>query len=298
MKVRNIFVFLAGLAMSATAFGQNFGNARPSREDLNQIRAEAREDINIAKRTAQRSPLLAKSSAPGSANLATIPSPYDDPDSFGNNVRFLGSLYAGTVYVYHSCDPQVLLDELGITLAGDDKCVVHNPPAAPMNQTQVLYDPAWEYTIPKNTLNNTLYVLTNNNPGYDANEIAGVPGIFTVYYQPVVTIVSTALNDPLAIDPSTGQPMNGQYTTSLTGSSLTTRSLSTGAGDFVSEYKSYGGVGSRGFSRSYWRAVGLPDSVINKLYNRKMSLRFGIRVRTTGSVSFGQFYYTMRMLGD
>lgn len=298
MKVRNVLVFAAMLAMAVTAFGQQrLSDGRLSREEMNQVRAEARAPITLAKKELSLSPSLgAKAASPNVANLATIPSPYDDPDSFGNNVKFLGSLYAGTVYIYHSCSAQVLQDELGLTLAADDKCIVHNPPSAPMNQTQVLYDPAWEYTIPKNTVSNTLYVMTNNNPGFDAFDANGNASNYTVFYSPVVTFVSTALNDPLAIDPSTGQPMNGQYTASLGGSTTLQRSLA--ANDFVSEYRSYASVGSRGFSRSYWRAVGLPDSVINKLFNRKMSLRFGIRVRAIGAVNFGQFYYSMRMLGD
>ncbi|HQZ82365.1 MAG TPA: hypothetical protein PLR83_04030 [Pyrinomonadaceae bacterium] len=298
MKVRNILVLAAMLAMSATTFGQQrLVDGRLSRDEMNQIRSEARAPITFAKKELSLAPSLgAKLASPNVANLATIPSPYDDPDSFGQNVKFFGSLYAGTVYIYHSCAPQVLLDELGLTLAADDKCIVHNPPSAPMNQTQVLYDPAWEYTIPKNTLSNTLYIVTNNNPGYDAFDANGNASPYTVLYSPVVTFVSTALNDPLAIDPSTGLPMNGQYTVSLNGTNLVNRTLA--ANDFVSEYKSYANVAGRGFSRSYWRAVGLPDSVINKLLSRKMSLRFGIRVRASGAVNFGQFYYTMRMLGD
>ena len=296
MNMRSILVFAAIAAMSVAAFGQQFGDGRLSSEELNQIRAEARQQIEIAKKSPLLSASLGAKAAPGAANLATIPSPYDDPDSFGNNVKFLGSLYAGTVYIYHSCSAQVLQDELGLTLAADDKCIVHNPPSAPKNQTQELYAPAWEYTLPKHTVSNTLYVMTNNNPGFDAFDANGNASNYTVFYSPVVTFVSTALNDPLAIDPSTGQPMNGQYTTSLSGSTTLQRSLA--ANDYASEYRSYASVSSRGFSRSYWRAVGLPESVINKIYNRKMSLRFGIRVRVIGAVNFGQFYYSMRMLGD
>ena len=49
-----------------------------------------------------------------STNVASIASPADfnDTASFGKNAKFLGSLYAGTLFVYRSCDPQILLDEL------------------------------------------------------------------------------------------------------------------------------------------------------------------------------------------
>ena len=46
--------------------------------------------------------------------------------------------------------------------------------------------------------------MTNNNPGFDAFDVNGNANNYTVFYTPVVTFVSTALNDPLAIDPSTG----------------------------------------------------------------------------------------------
>ncbi|KXK04190.1 MAG: hypothetical protein UZ17_ACD001000885 [Acidobacteria bacterium OLB17] len=178
MKIKDLFVLAAVFAMSAAAFGQaRFGDGRLSPEEMNQIRREAREPIEFAK----KNPLLApmsrtKIAVPNGSDLATIPSPYDDPDSFGQNVKFYGSLYAGTVYIYHSCDPQVLLNDLGLTLAADDKCIVHNPPSAPMNQTQVLYDPAWEYTIPKNTVSNTLYILTNNNPALTPRTRTAIQG--------------------------------------------------------------------------------------------------------------------------
>lgn len=301
MKTRNVLIFALMIASSTLAFGQDrnssVASSRIDKDELNRLRAEARQDINIAKMDPSGSPTqIGRSKNAVDGNFATIPSPYDDKDSFGTNVKFLGSLYAGTVYIYRSCDPQILLDEVMVTLAPDDKCLIHNPPSAPMNQTQIVYDPAWEYTIPKDTIQNVLYIMTNNNPGYDVSGNGTGVSTFMSNYSPVVTIVSDALNDPTALDPSTGQPMNGQYTVSLAPINLHTGTIQ--ANDFFSEYRSYANVPSRGFSRSYWKAVGLPNTVINKLFTRKMSLRFGIRVKVGGAVNLGQYYYTLRMLGN
>src|SRR4030095_8931185 len=73
-----------------------------------------------------------------SANMAMIASPADfnDTASFGKNAKFLGSLYAGTLYVFRSCDPQILLDEWQLTLAPDDHCIVHTS-TTPMTTTSV-----------------------------------------------------------------------------------------------------------------------------------------------------------------
>jgi len=111
-----------------------------------------------------------------SSNVAMIASPADfnDTASFGKNAKFLGSLYAGTLYVYRSCDPQILLDEIGLVLAADDHCVVHNS-TTPMSTTTV-FDPVWQITIPANSVDNVIYPMLNNTIGYDATPSVAPPG--------------------------------------------------------------------------------------------------------------------------
>lgn len=221
-------------------------------------------------------------------------SPYNDTDSFGKNVKFLGSLYAGTVYVYHTCDPVIFEQEMGVPLAPDDKCVAYTP-NTPGATTFEFYDPAWEIEIPKDTVENVVYPLLNNSIGFDSFT---TPGTFPVlfFYIPRVTIVSDALNDPAAINPATGLPMNGSYTTSLAGSR--TRQFNMATNDFMSDYENYGSVAGRGLSRAYFQALGLPNTVINKLFKKKMTLKFGIRGRASGPIDFAQFFFTYRLMGQ
>ena len=238
-----------------------------------------------------------------SANMAMIASPadYNDTASFGKNAKFLGSLYAGTLYVYRSCDSQILLDELGLVLAADDHCIVHNS-ATPMTTTSV-FDPVWQITIPANSVDNVIYPMLNNTVGYDAFSSAqGAPnngypaGFAFVRFSPVVTLESVALNDPLAINPTTGLPMNGSFTTTLPGTHV--KSFLVRDDDFISENDSYASVAGRGFSRTYFTALGLPQSVINNLFKKSMTLKFGIRADVNGPVQQAFFAYTFRLLGN
>ena len=238
----------------------------------------------------------------GSSNPAMIASPTDfnDTASFGRNAKFLGSLYAGTLYVYRSCDPQILLDEIGLVLAADDHCLVHNS-TTPLSTTSV-FDPVWQITIPGNTVDNVIYPMLNNTVGYDATPSSAPydngygAGFASVVYTPVVTIESTALNDPAAVHPTSGLPMNGSYTTALAGSRV--KGFVVGVDDFFSENDTYATVAGRGFSRTYFAALGLPTGVINNLFKRSMTLKFGIRADVNGPVQQAYFSYTFRLLGN
>jgi hypothetical protein len=236
------------------------------------------------------------------ANAAMLASPSDfnDTASFGKNVKFLGSLNAGTVFVYRNCDPQILLDEIQTTLAPDDHCIAHNS-VSPMSTTSV-FDPAWQITIPGNSVDNVIYPMLNNTVGYDA--FPSEPGFNNGYstgfafvrFSPVVTIESVALNDPNAIDPNTGLPMNGSFTTTLPGTRV--KSFFVGAEDFFSENDSYASVAGRGFSRTYFASLGLPQNVINQLFKKSMTLKFGIRADVNGPVQQAFFSYQFRLLGN
>ena len=285
---KTLFIlFVVLLAAVHVASGQKIKDLESLREASKAARQEAQDEKK------QWSTITALAS----------PADFNDTASFGKNAKFLGSLYAGTVYVYRSCDPQILFDELQLTLAADDHCIVHNS-TTPMVTTTV-FDPVWQITIPGNTVDNVIYPMLNNNIGYDATpSIAGPPssgngyfaGFAFVRFSPVVTIESVALNDPAAIDPATGSPMNGSYTATLAGTRV--RSFFVRDDDFISDNDSYASVAGRGFSRTYFAALGLPQSVINNLFKRSMTLKFGIRADVNGPVQHAFFSYQFRLLGN
>ena len=284
--MKNLISLIFAFAVcSQVSFGQK-ANLETLRTDVREKRKAA---IELNKET---------------LNAARVASPADfnDTDSFGNNAKFLGSLYAGTLYVYRSCDPQILLDEVGLVLAADDHCIPHNT-VTPMTVTSV-FDPVWQITIPANTVDNVIYPMLNNSVGYDAYPSSpGTPpgngyvtGFANFRFTPVVTIESTALNNPAAINPTTGLPMNGSYTTGLPGTRY--RGFIVGSDDFITDNDGYASVGGRGLSRTYFAALGLPQNVINQLFRRPMTLKFGIRADVSGPIQSAYFSYTFRLFGN
>lgn len=281
MKTKLFAALLFCVAFIPSVYAQKVRDLEAIKSEIRAARAEAiREKTEIIR---------------GAGNMRMAqPSDFYDTESFGKNAKFLGSLYAGTVYVYYSCDPTILENEVGLVLAADDKCIAYTPNTAPTPTTDY-FDPAWEITIPGKTVDNVIFPMLNNNPGYDSYD-TGTGSVVNLFYTPRVTIESDALNDPTAINPTTGLPMNGSFTTSLAGNK--TMFFTNEPGAAKSEYTGYASISGRGLSRSYFQALGLPNNVINKLFKKDMKLKFGIRVRVQGQVDFAQFYYTYRLLGN
>ena len=144
--------------------------------------------------------------------------------------------------------------------------------------------------------------MLNNNVGYDAFSAVSAPGNgygagFAFFrFTPVVTIESVALNDPAAVHPTTGLPMNGSYSASLAGTRV--RNFLVRDDDFISDNDSYASVAGRGFSRTYFASLGLPQGVINNLFRKTMTLKFGIRADVSGPIQQAFYSYQFRLLGN
>lgn len=215
-----------------------------------------------------------------------------EPDSFGRNVKFLGTAVTGVVYVYHSCDPAILLAEAGVTLGTDDRCLVNAVGGASASGT---FSDLGRITIPGRSADNVIYFVLNNTISNDfQNPYAN--GLFVNFsFIPRLTIESAALNDPAAVDPNTGQPLNGVLTVSGFGSKTFFRTIPTGESEYYDDR--YSSAATRGFARSYFADLGLPQSVINNLYRQPMTIRLGMRV-SARNIYFGQYFYAMRLTGN
>ena len=214
-----------------------------------------------------------------------------EPDSFGKNVKFLGTAATGTVYVYRSCDAQILLDEMEITLGADDRCLVHTGGAT----SSATFSDLGRITIPGRTADNVVYFILNNTlSSQTQNDSAGGLPVLSSYV-PRLTIESAALNDPAALDPVTGQPLNGVLTISAFGSRVFNKTVP--AGDFEFFFDAYSSAATRGFARSYFADLGLPAAVVNNLYRQPMTIKLGMRV-VVQNVSFAQHSYAMRLTGN
>lgn len=271
-KLTIIALLVTALVQIATA--QNKQDAKQAREDIRKemaaIRAEQKEPVNA---------LLSVSDV-------------GEPDSFGKNVKFLGTARTGVVYVYLSCDPAVLLADLNLTLGPDDRCLAHTVGTGSVSGT---FNDLGRITIPGRSADNTIYFIINRTIDNEfqnafSNEI---PTFFA--FSPRLTIESTALNDPAAVDPTTGNPLNGVLTVSAFGTKIFNNSLHPGA--FETSYDQSSAAASTGFARTYFEALGLPTHVINQLYRRPMTIKLGMRVSVRG-VYFGQYLYSMRFTGN
>ncbi|MFN0140797.1 MAG: hypothetical protein ACKVQW_12025 [Pyrinomonadaceae bacterium] len=215
-----------------------------------------------------------------------------EADSFDKGVKFMGIAGSGVMYVYHSCDPAILLAELDLVLGPDDRCLAAPNPA--VTATATFVDIA-RINLPARANRNVLYMINNHSINWDFSN-AG-PGVINgqMSYSPRITIESDALNDPAAIDPNTNLPMNGSYTTTGNGSKFMNMSLQPST--FNNYVESYSRANTTGLSRHFFANLGLPTNVIDNLFNRPMTIRLGGRISVRG-VGFGQFLYSARFLGN
>ena len=215
-----------------------------------------------------------------------------EPDSFGKNAKFLGTAQTGIVYVYNSCDPAVLLADLGLTLGTDDRCL----PLPTLGQSvTATYNDIGRINFPKNSIDNVIYFIQSNLVNYELSNPNANQVFSNFSYSPSYTLVSDALLDPAAIDPNTGLPMNGSFTTGVGGGKVIVKTYPANSSDLVSER--FTSSATRGFARSYFADLGLPQSVINKIYNKPLTIKLNLRVRAN-FFTFGQFGYSVRFLGN
>lgn len=277
------------ICASASVAQQKDDQRRAFREAKRAALAEVMSIKRLAK-TAQTVDLL--------TNAANAVELYDQ-ESFDKQVVFLGALYAGSVYVddftpFGAVGANGCPTDPTFGFGADDHCIQKDPNTN-TGAPQIIFDPAWEVTIPKNKVKNVIYPMLNNTVSIGSNGTV-FTGIGGFGYGPVVTVVSEAFNSPQAI--VNGSPLNGSFTTTLTGSLSRVYGNPGAAVPFSTDTQSYASVAGRGISRDFWRALGLPESVINDFYKKEITLKFGIRYQVRNSPDSGLFFYTFRLLGQ
>ncbi|MEP7074373.1 MAG: hypothetical protein ABI878_01075 [Acidobacteriota bacterium] len=211
-----------------------------------------------------------------------------DPDSFGRNAQFLGFASAGFILIDPTCDPA----DIGV-LGPDDRCITVPDPSVPVPTTT--FNDIGRITIPGKSVDNIIYAIANHTLSFDVNNTTAGPTQARLSYSPSITIESVALNDPSLIDPNTGLPFNGSFTTTGFGTHLFNKTLAPGALEVVTD--SYTRANTAGFSRVFFQALGLPNNVINQLYKKPMTIRLNVRVSSRW-VEFATIGYSIRFLGN
>lgn len=208
--------------------------------------------------------------------------------SFNKNAKFFGTASTGVVLISSDCTPA----GLGFELGPDDRCLIITDPAI---TTIGIYNDIGRITMPARKADNVIYAIANHTTSaiLSNSTAANVSGFIS--YSPTVTFESTALNDPAAIDPNTGLPMNGSYTTGGFGTKSITKTLTPGL--FEVETLSYTRANTSGFSRRLWEALGLPQSVINEIYRNPITIRLNVTVRAR-RVQDATFFFSTRFLAN
>ncbi len=259
-------------------------------QDLSQILKDANQErAEIIKRSkAERSVSQGAKGldAKGPSLMSVTDEEVGDAASFDKNAKFYGVVSTGVVIIDSDCS--LILPELG----PDDRCLEITDTTL---LTDVTYNDIGRITFPAKSAKNIVYAITNHNTSVFSRNgtAANSTGLFN--YFPSFTLESEALNDPAAIDPATGNPMNGSYTTGGVGSRTSQKTL---APSFVElDNLSYTRANTLGFSRRFWEQIGLPQTVIDNIYKKPMTIKLNLRVRAR-FVEFGTFNYGVRFLAN
>ena len=263
-------------------------------QDRTEVRNEIREQrIELMKehQIVSRGMSAGKSADPVAGKVNTLAAvtaaDVGDPDSFGRNAQFLGFASAGVIVIDPTCDPA----DIGV-LGPDDRCITVADPSVPVQSTT--FSDIGRITIPGKSADNIIYAIANNTLSFsvfnpNANSVQG-----RLSYSPSITIESVALNDPSLVDPNTGLPFNGSFTTTGFGTHFFNKTMAAGASEFVTD--TYTRANTAGFSRVFFAALGLPNNVINQLYKKPMTIRLNVRVSSQW-VDSAVIGYSIRFLG-
>jgi len=274
-----VISFFAMFTVFQVAFAQDRSEIKAEmkeqRQELRRERQQLRSDLNNQ---------ISRVNAAAGVTAADV----GEPDSFGKNAKFLGIAQSGIVLIDPTCDPA----DIG-PLGPDDHCITVSDPSVPLPTTTI--NDVARITIPGQSVDNIVYAIGNHNVSYDMFNTSAGTAFGRMTYVPSVTIESEALNDPSLIDPSTGNPFNGSFTTTGIGTYSTTKTLASGATDF--QALSYSRANTLGFSRTFFAGLGLPNNVINQLYKKPMTIRLNVRVSSRW-VDSAVMLFTIRFLGN
>ena len=254
-----------------------------SAQDRSEVKAEMQEQRNALFKERQ-----SQTKSNGKVNIGSLTAAdVGEPDSFGKNALFLGIATSGLVIIDPTCNPL----DIG-PLGPDDHCI---SPDVTSTVPTTTFNNIGRITIPGKSVSNIIYAIANNTAAFGLFNPNGSPVVGRISYIPTVTIESEALNDPSLIDPTTGLPFNGSFTTSGFGTLATSKTMAGLSTEFQSN--SYTRANTLGFSRTYFAALGLPNSVIDQIYKKPVTIKLNIRV-SSRFVDSATLAYTIRFLGN
>ena len=211
-----------------------------------------------------------------------------DFDSFGRNVRYIGSLQSGTVSVQSDCTP-----DPSFPLGPDDRCITA---AAAPGVTSINVSDVGRVLIPGRSTHSIICHWQTPVVVYGFHNPTGVfqeDGRFVV--TPWYTIENEVLDNPALIDPATGLPFGGQFQVGLTGIRRE-RSLQPGETQVEREAGTRACIGGI-VSAQMLRGFGLTDAQVTEFFKKDTTITMGMQGQAR-LVEFANIIYGVRFVGD
>jgi hypothetical protein len=211
-----------------------------------------------------------------------------DFDSFGRNVRYIGTMQSGTVSVQGDCTP-----DPSFPLGPDDRCVAANPAPA---VTNISVNDVGRVLIPGRATHSIICHWQTPLVVYGFYNPTGLfqdDARFVV--TPMYTIENEVLDDPALVDPATGLPFGGQFQVGL-GGIRRERSLQPGESQVEREAGTRVCIGGI-VSAQMLRGMGLSDAQVTEFFKKDTTITMGMQGQAK-LVEFASIIYGVRFVGD
>jgi len=224
-----------------------------------------------------------------SSELAPAVTETGDADSFGRNVKFIGLVSSGGITLASDCTP-----DPDFPPGPDDHCFVVN--AAPAI-TNVTVTDAGRMMIPGKSSHSLFchwqtpvvtYAFANPTGVYQPN------ARFLV--TPSYKIENVVLNDPSLIDPTTGLPFGGSFTTSLAGIRHS-RSLQPGELQIERDNNTRTCIAGIVSKRNLVEGFGLTEAQATDFFKNDTIITMNLNIQAK-LVDFAGINYGTRFVGD
>jgi hypothetical protein len=212
-----------------------------------------------------------------------------DPDSFGNNVIYLGIAQTPGISLLDDCTPDPMYPP-----DPDSRCITLKP--QPLTTT--FDEGKLDYIkLPGGATKTLICFAVTPSMNFQFNNLTGADQPSARFVaRPVITIESDVLNDPGLIDPSTGLPLSGRIVLPLSTYSES-RSLEKGERAQKQMFLSRSCIGGLVSRRSLIDNYGLSDAQADTFFAKEITLILG----ASGSaqlVDYATYFYGIRLYGD
>ena len=255
--------------------------------------------LAVAQSAIDRADFRAEAKALGAGLTATAMSPSPAPggadtDSFGRNVQFDGLLQSGTVYLQADCTP-----DPSNPLGPDDRCVTLTAAPSP---TSFDLPNIGRLTIPGHSAHSLLCHWLTPIAYYGFQNTTGSTATANFRLAPYVIVQSSVLSDPSLIDPTTGNPFNGQLITGFAATYQDSQSLDPGQTAFRRFSETRVCIGGFLSKQNLIQGYGLTEAQANQFFRHDITLQFGLQgnAAMVGSTNPPSAYviYGLRVVGD